>query len=68
MANMRIVGHGAFLSRDEAEGYREIFMTEFEQDIKDGVLIIVEDQIKHINNHYVSQILIETAQKELELE
>lgn len=65
---VRVVYMGAFLGRDEAEVYREEFFTEFEKDLKDGLLAIIQDDLVMINNHWVVRIMAQNAQMELELE
>lgn len=67
-SEVRIAYCGAWLSRDDAEIYREQFFEEFGEAIEVGDLIIVEDTISMINSHHVVRILAENAQMEMELE
>ena len=64
----RIAWMGAFLGREEAEDYREEFFDTFGLDVKDGLLVILQDDLVQINNHYVVRIMAESAQQELPLE
>lgn len=65
---VRVVYMGAFLGRDEAEVYREEFFTEFENDLKDGLLAVIQDDLVQINNHWVVRIMAQQAQLEMDLE
>lgn len=65
---IRIVYMGAFLGRDEAEVYREEFFTEFGNDIEAGLVVMVQDDLVFINNHWVVRIMAQNAQLEMELE
>lgn len=65
---VRLCYMGAFLGRDEAEAYREEFFTEFENDLKDGLLVVIQDDLVQINAHWVVRLMAENAQGELELE
>jgi hypothetical protein len=65
---VRVVYMGAFLGRDEAEVYREEFFTEFENDLKDGLLTVIQDDLVQINAHWVIRIMAQQAQGELDLE
>jgi hypothetical protein len=65
---VRIAFCGAWLSREDAEGYREDFYTEFGQAIKDGALVVIQDDITLINAHHVVRILAQNAQLEMRLE
>lgn len=64
---VRICYMGAFLSNEEAEIYREEFFEGFGNDIKEGFLVVIQDDIKEINAHHVVRIMAENAQGELEL-
>jgi hypothetical protein len=66
--DVKLVFMGAFLSRYEAEAFREISLSGFEEGIKNGELILLEDDIKLINTHHVVRILAANPQKELPLE
>lgn len=65
---VRIAFCGAWLSREDAEGYREEFYTEFGQAIKDGNLVVIQDDITLINAHHVVRILAQNSQLEFNLE
>lgn len=65
---VRIAYMGAFLSHAEAEAFREEFNVGFEQDILDGNLVLIQDDITFINNHHVVRVMAQNAQEELELE
>lgn len=66
--NTRIAYMGAFLGRTEAEAYREEFFEGFGKDVDDGHLVVIQDDLVQINNHFVVRIMAENAQGELELE
>jgi hypothetical protein len=59
---------GAFLSRDEAEVYREEFFSQYGSDVEDGFLHLIQDDLVMINAHWVVRIMAENAQGELPLE
>lgn len=65
---VRIAFMGSFLGNDEASNYRDEFFDYFGQDVKDGNLILLEDNIRFINNHWVVRILAENSQTTMELE
>lgn len=65
---VRLCFMGAFLSRDEAEIFREEFENGFGQDIKDGNLVVIQDDIVLINNHWVVRVMAQNSQHELDLE
>ena len=67
-SEVRIAFCGAWLSREDAEGYRDEFYEEFGQDIKDGNLVVIQDEIVLINAHHVVRILAQNAQLEMRLE
>lgn len=65
---VRVAFCGAWLSREDAENYREDFFVEFGQDIKDGNLSVIQDEIVLINAHWVVRILAENSQMVLPLD
>ena len=67
-SQVRVSYMGSFLGNTEAQNHREEFYDFFGQDVKDGNLVILEDSIRYINNHWVVRIMAENAQQELELE
>lgn len=64
----KLVFMGAFLSRYEAEAFRDVSLAGFEEDLRNGNLILLEDNIRLINTHHVVRILAANPQKELPLE
>jgi hypothetical protein len=65
---IRLCYMGAFLGRDEAEVYRDEFFQMYGEDVKEGFLVVIQDDLVQINNHWVVRIMAENAQQELELE
>jgi len=65
---VRIAFMGSFLGNQEAQDYRDEFFDFFGQDVENGNLVLLEDTIRFINQHWVVRILAENAQMELELE
>lgn len=65
---VRVAYCGAWLSREDAEAYREEFFAEFGQDIDDGNLVVLQDDITFINAHHVVRILAQNAQLEMNLD
>lgn len=58
----------AFLNRQDAEHAREEFLKEYEMDIVYGKLVLAEDEIKYLNNHYVVRIMVRSPQLEMDFE
>lgn len=65
---VRIAYMGAFLSREDAEVYREEFFSQYGQDVDEGFLCLIQDDLVLINAHWVVRIMAENAQGELPLE
>ncbi len=65
---VRIAYMGSFLSNLEADRYREEFYAEFQDAIDDGNLVIINDEIRFINLHWVVRIMAENAQITMEIE
>jgi len=69
MSQIRMCFMGAFLSRDEAEIFREeFFIEETQEAIDNGDLVVIQDDIVFINAHWVVRIMAENPQQELPLE
>lgn len=65
---VRIAYMGSFLSNLEADRYREEFYEEFQDDIDDGYIVVINDEIRFINLHWVVRIMAENAQITMEIE
>lgn len=65
---VRIAYMGSFLSNLEADRYREEFYAEFQDAIDEGLLVVLNDEIRFINLHWVVRIMAENAQITMELE
>lgn len=65
---INIVYTEAFLSRDQAEEARDNFMSEWEERLKNGELSILEDEVRYVNLHYVTRILLGKSQGEFEFD
>lgn len=65
---VRITHMGAFLGREEAEVYRDEFFESFGNDVDEGLLVVIQDDLVFINSHWVVRIMAQNAQLELPLE
>lgn len=65
---VRICYMGAFLGKDEAEVYREEFFENFQADLDNGDIVVIQDDLVEINSHWVVRIMAQNAQMELDLE
>jgi len=68
LSNTKLCFIAAFLSRDEALGYRDKIYEQIADQIKDGTVILVEDEVKMINAHHVVQMLAVSPQLEMDLD
>lgn len=58
----------AFLNRQDAANAREDFLKDYEMDIVQGKMILQEDEIKYLNEHYVVRIMVQSPQLEMDFE
>lgn len=64
---VRICYMGSFVHKEEAEAHQQEFYDVYGKDIEDGNLIVIQDDILELNTKFVTRIMAENAQGELNL-
>jgi len=65
---VRICFMGSFVHKEEAEAHRQEFYDVYGQDVEDGNLVIIQDDILELNTKFVTRIMAQNAQGELQFE